>query len=318
MNFTPQRITKKYCSNTCKQMDYFKRNGLLGINNSIKEEREPITIKKIPLFPHNITEHEEEFPFTVKQQVVDEEKTTLSVKYDNPNEEVTVKEDDLDKNKTELTVKQQVSDNEKEALSVKYDTPNNKESNFTVKKNADLEKDKIAFYVKGNQKNEYQYVNPKFFDWISQHLDKAWHYKLVNPTEHWAMGSVVKVKWVSPRIRCLFESLLKLSNYMSINRSALFALTDAFIRLTEAPEFKGLPIDYLYIIPVKDLRDKLLHLLAETKGQEMIRFRLSAKMKAIIMAMRYEMASYVPAMKFSQLTFGDQQMAAKDQDKEDN
>lgn len=137
----------------------------------------------------------------------------------------------------------------------------------------------------------------------------------MNPHEHWSFDSAIRVKWVSPRVRCLFESLLKLSNYPFIDRQSLFAITDAFVRLCEAKEFKEIPSNYPYSNIVKELKDKLLGILSETKDQETIRFRLTPRKKAIIMAMRYEMANYVPALKFSDLSFGDEN---KSEDTEDD
>lgn len=42
-NFVPQRSSKKYCSDNCRQMSYFKRNGFVQVNNEEENKIEKFT-----------------------------------------------------------------------------------------------------------------------------------------------------------------------------------------------------------------------------------------------------------------------------------
>jgi hypothetical protein len=378
-NFTPLRSSKKYCSNNCKQMDYFKRNGLTLVGNpenehqEEQEETEPlikeVNVKEIRLYGndnekeneeqentgshlHIVTETEEEQEETEQEGKLTEEETsettneplnvkdntdnkqveTVNVKHDNSFPETTIVKNDKQINPTvkssaenpETTLKENEDTVKAENKMLCKPSELNVKSSPLTQNTVDTVKQ--ALNVKGGSSKvipetlpEYHYVNPKIFDRIIHHLEKGWHFhSFMNPDERWGFDSLQKTKWVSPRIRCLFESLLKLSNCLFIDRQSLFAITDAFIRLTETKEFKGLPNNFPYITPVKELKDKLLALLSEVKGQDIIRFRLSARKKAFLMAIRYEMAPFVPSMKFSQLTFGDEYLLNKDEEDDDD
>jgi chemotaxis protein histidine kinase CheA len=392
-NFTPKRITKKYCSDNCRQMDYFKRNGFTQSGNIENDEQKenfnaentnPVNtvkeeiaeeVKEVSLYGNsNEDENEEES----EEQEGKEEKNTGSHLHlvTNEEEEQEEEEKETKEDKTneipivkEVIVKDTNATNEKEtALNVKPDNSfseattvkddkqiiptvksitENPETNRIEQKTETVKQESKSFCEPSEKINvksssltqnttdtvkqelnvkdcskqsekKYQYVNSKFFDWINQHIDKNWYYTcFINPDERWGLEYLQRIKWVSPRIRCLFESLLKLGNCLFIDRQSLLAITDAFVRLTESKEFKGLPNNFPYINPVKELKDKLLALLSEVKGQDKIRFRLSPRKKAFIMAMRFEMAPYVPSMKFSQLTFGDELLLSDDDDEKD-
>jgi chemotaxis protein histidine kinase CheA len=370
-NFTSLRSSKKYCSNNCRQMDYFKRNGLTLVGNpenEEKEETEPkvseVIVKEISLYGnhneeeneeqentgshlHLVTATEEEHEEKEQEEEVAEEETketlnvkddtdnkqeeTVNEKHDNSFPETAIVKDDRQINSTvksfvenpETILKQNEEAVKAEnkilckpsELNVKS-SPLTQNTVDTVKQTSNV-KD-VSSKVMPEALPKYQYVNPKLFDWIEKHSNKTWYYNsFISPDERWGFDSLQKIKWVSPRIRCLFESLLKLSNCLFIDRQSLLAITDAFIRLTETNEFKGLPNNFPYITPVKELRDKLISLISEVKGQDIIRFRLTPRKKAFIMAMRYEMAPFVPSMKFSQLTFGDEHLLNKDDEDDD-
>lgn len=311
--FIPLRNTKKYCSNNCKQMDYFKRNGIIQSDNEeqkintveTEETKEGVVVgntseneaQEISLFYDDTVIQSNEYS-QLQPEITTKEKSRGShlyiVKNDEENE-ISVKNNN---NETEniglLAVKELAGEAKEIPLYVKQDS---------VKYNKQSPAMKTIINKPNVKVKEYRYINSTFLNRIQEHLDQMWFSKLNNPYSYWGFDAGLIVKWVSPRIRCLFESLIKLSRFPFIDRLSLLAITDAFVRLTGTTQFKTLPNDYPYSNIVKELKDKLLVLLDETKGQETVRFRISTGKKAMLIAMRYEMKSFVESIKFSELTF---------------
>ncbi|MFI5151458.1 MAG: hypothetical protein ACHQRM_17150 [Bacteroidia bacterium] len=130
--------------------------------------------------------------------------------------------------------------------------------------------------------------------------------KLDNPLSFWTLVSVVRIQWVSKRLRALAESLVKLSNYDFIDRQTLFAITEAFNRMIKTTQFKGLPEDYPFTALILQLFEKLKQLSIENRDTEQIRFRLSLHKKAQLVAVRNFLSRYTEKLKFSELTFVDE------------
>ncbi len=114
---------------------------------------------------------------------------------------------------------------------------------------------------------------------------------------------IKSVNWINLRLRCLIESVIKLSNYNSIDRHTLFCITDAFNRLVRSTAYQTLPEKYPYKELIKELCIKLNILAKNNTNAETVKFVLPVKRKASLIAIRYEMLKFVPAVKFSELDF---------------
>lgn len=142
-------------------------------------------------------------------------------------------------------------------------------------------------------------------DSIAEYIDTGEElFMFQYPAKYWSVH-VLSVKWVSVRLRCLIESLLTLSNKPSIDNQSMSALKAAFTTLINSTHFKRLPENYPYLSLVKELEQKISLIAKQHKHIESIQFRLTSNRKAKLIAVRYILADFVPAMKFSEMDFNE-------------
>jgi hypothetical protein len=161
--------------------------------------------------------------------------------------------------------------------------------------------------VMPEEEAEYWPVESDFLRRVRKHqLELHRFKKFDNPVAFWNIDSIVRNQWVSKRFRTLAESLVKLSNYGSVDRQTLFAVTDAFNRMIKTNQFQKLPADYPYAGLIRELSEKLNGLSREHRNTEQIRFRLSMDRKALLVAIRNFLSRHTEKLKFSELTFADE------------
>src|ERR1017187_9128402 len=105
------------------------------------------------------------------------------------------------------------------------------------------------------------------------------------------------------RLRCLIESMIRLSNYSRIDKNTLLCISDAFNRLVQSKAYKNLPDNFAYTELIKELCIKLNSLVQSNTCEEQIRFTLSPKLKSNLISTRYKMLNIFSPMKFSELDF---------------
>ena len=246
-----QRNTKKYCSDNCKQLAFYKRNGLAlsGINDN------------------------DNFLVIDKQHAIE---PCIS-------NEVT----------TELTQVENFKEPITENLPVK---PLN--DKLTVRVND-------SFTIKPEQEEKpYECVRSKIVDSIADHIDNSEALFMFQCSEkYWGAYTLPTVKWVSLRLRCLMESLIKLTNFPAIDNASMVAMRDAFTTLINSSQFRQLPTNYPYIALIKDLEQKLAFIAKQYKHAESLQLRLTQKRKVELIANRYILADFVQAIKFSEMDF---------------
>lgn len=230
-----QRSTRKYCSDNCKQLAFYKRSGsaLSGLNsstavaNSTKQE----TYKDLP---------------------------------------------------TELPIQQ-------------LDSPP-----------AIATSDSLITPAPAPEETPYQWVHSKMVDSIAEYTDSGEElFMFQYPAKYWSVYVLPTVKWVSVRLRCLIESLITLSNMPFIDNDSMVAVKEAFTALVNSSHFKRLPDNYPYLSLVKELEQKITLIAKQHKHTESIQFRLTLNRKAKLIAIRYILADFVPAMKFSEMNFNE-------------
>jgi len=246
-----QRNTKKYCSDNCKQLAFYKRSGLAlsGINdndNLLAADKQ----------------HAEE-PF-ISNEII-----------------------------TESTHKENFKEPITENLPVKL--LNDK---LTVTVND-------SFTIKPSQEEKpYECVRSKIVDSIADYIDNSEALFMFQcPEKYWGAYTLPTVKWVSLRLRCLIESLIKLSNISAIDNDSMIAIRNAFTALINSGQFRRLPTNYPYTALIKDLEQKLAFIAKQYKHAESIQFRLTQKRKVELIGNRYILADFVPAIKFSEMDF---------------
>jgi hypothetical protein len=244
-----QRSTKKYCSDNCKQLAFYKRSGLALVNN------------------------DEDLPLSGKQQIekepVENEVVLMQSYQQELNEQFT----------GDLPLK---SLNEEQPVTVN--------NSFTVKPNQD--------------ETPYKWVHSKMNNSIADYVDNSEAlFMFQHPAEYWGVHTLLTVKWVTLRLRCLLESLIKLSNFSVIDNDNIVTVKEAFTALINSSQFKRLPSNYPFTILIKEMEEKLTLIAKQHKHCESIRFRLTASRKMEFIGIRFMLADFVPSIKFSELDF---------------
>ena len=262
-----KRSTKKYCSDNCKQLAFYRRT-------------------QVQLSPQAVTS----MPYEGSTSV------PLYDSDDSAGDDLTVKE-------KALNVKQTVSGNisfeqwETGNRSEQVDTtvlPNNMPPGQPVNVK--------SFTV--NPQTNYRWVESSFIAKIVEYTDNSTDTVMFqNPEKYWGLYNLPIVKWVSLRLRCLLENLLKLSNLSAIDYATLITVKDAFTDLVASSNFKRLPSNYPNTGLIKELEHSLALIVKQYKRCDDIRFRLTQKRKVEIIAKRFMMADFVPATKFYDLDF---------------
>ncbi len=243
-----QRSTKKYCSDNCKQLAFYKRNGLALVNS---DEDLPLSGKHIE---KESVENEVALIQSYQQELSEQFAGDLPLKSLNDEHAVTLN------------------------------------NSFTVKPEED--------------EAPYKCVLSKMIYSIADYIDNSEAlFMFQHPGDYWGIHTLLTVKWVSLRLRCLLESLIKLSNFSAVGYDNIVAVKDAFTALLDSNPFKRLPSDYPFTILIKEMEQKLALIAKQHKHCESIRFRLTANRKVELIGIRFMLADFVPAIKFSELDF---------------
>jgi hypothetical protein len=244
-----QRSTKKYCSDNCKQLAFYKRSGLALVND------------------------DEDLPLSDKQHI---EKEPVE-------------------NEVALIQSYQQEFNEQFAGDLPLKSLNDEHA-VTVNN---------SFTVKPEQNEpSYKCVFSKMIYSIADYVDNSEAlFMFQHPGDYWSIHTLLTVKWVSLRLRCLLERLIKLSNFSQVDYDNIVAIKEAFTALIESGQFKRLPSNYPFTILIKEMEQKLALIAKQHKYYESIRFRLTTNRKVEFIAIRFMLADFVPSIKFSELDF---------------
>jgi hypothetical protein len=156
-----------------------------------------------------------------------------------------------------------------------------------------------------NSQTTYQWVESSLITKIAEYIDGTTDMLMFqNSSDYWSSYYLPVVKWVSLRLRCLLENLIRLNNYPSIDFATLATIKEAFTDLMGSDNFKRLPSNYPNTGFIKELQQKLSVIVKQHKPRDHIRFRLTQKLKVEIIAKRFMMADFVPFVKFFDLDFG--------------
>lgn len=286
-HFTAIRSSKKYCSDNCKQMAYFKRNGL--VLSGTPEEEATLQVPVVSVKPVNTNE-----------VIVKYDKERDTVKYGN--EELNVKYDTDKRTEFEFVP---LADAEEEEETKITDSNILREVEREIQKKEPI---KSPLKIEKEQEEEYEarykWINSKLIMLIeNQYEQNSGGIKIKEPFEYWEYEDAKRIVWVNTRFRCLAEGLIKLSNYSRIDLHTLLCITDAFKRLVSSATFNKLPNDY----PFKELIIELLlglnKVLAEKGHLKMLAFKLTKERKAQLICIRHHLMHHTSEMKFSEIDF---------------
>jgi len=281
-HFTAIRSSKKYCSDNCKQMAYFKRNGLVlsGTTEVEQSLQVPVVIVK---------------PVTTNEVSVKYDKEKNTVKY--CNEELTVKYDKDEQSEFDFVP---LADAEEETEIA--------ESNNVRETEKEIEPIKNLIKVERKHENEneprYKWINSKLISLIEKKYEQnSGGVKIKAPFDYWEYEDAKRIVWVNTRFRCLAEGLIKLSNYSRIDQHTLLCITDAFKRLVTSTTFNRLPNDYPFKELIIELFLGLNKTLEEKRHLKMLAFKLTKERKAQLICIRHQLMLHTSEIKFTEIDF---------------
>jgi hypothetical protein len=150
----------------------------------------------------------------------------------------------------------------------------------------------------------YKWVRSRIIDSIADHVDNSDAlFMFQHPGQYWGAYVLPTAKWVSLRLRCLVESLIKLSNFSVVEYDNIIALKEAFTSLINTNYFTLLPANYPFTALIKEVEQKLALIAKQHEHCESIRFRLSVNRKVELIAVRFMLADFVPAIKLNEICF---------------
>ncbi len=261
--FESCRSTKKYCSDTCKLLAYYKRNGVAPIVTDSLAFADKLNTVKQPL---NRT--------VLQQPVFSEEFEQL------PSAEITSDKTLNDKPPKPPTVNQSL------ILPEEYYDEDDEDE--------DEEEAEV-----------YNWVGSRFLSEIDDYIEKTGAVdKFRYPKKYWETFFVLpRIKWVSLRLRCLMETIIRLNHLRRVDHKGLLAVKQAFTTLISSRNFKDLPHDYHFTTLAKEWEQKLAMTCATSSPKKSIEVRLKRENRIECIAVRYMLADLVPAVKFSELDF---------------
>jgi hypothetical protein len=309
-----QRSTRRYCSNTCRQLDYYKRKKDFTVAGYFGVNKEGDTVDSFTVKPLSVKEKE----VSVKQNadsVKDFTRKSLGVKADSQQVRLSDQQLDLLAEKVLALLEDRMRHMDYRKSSGVKDTLSVKDTIKDTVKEPELYVDSTGDNVKepdtakeAEQKREYQPVQSRFIASIAQHLDRnnsAAMSKFRYPHKHWSAEYGSKVKWVSLRFRCLIECLIQFCKFRVVDGEDLQDVADAFYSLGNSRAFKALKADYPHKELVLELSDRINYMAALHNGKENARFFFSPDRLAELMATRHEIGSFVPKVNFRELDFSE-------------
>ena len=292
-HFTAIRSSKKYCSDNCKQMAYFKRNGLVLSGTTEVEPSLQVPVVNVK-------------PVTTDEVSVKYNKEKDIVKY--ANEELTVKYNKDQRSEFEFVPLADAEEKEEEEEETESDEL--KEAVKETRKNDPI---KSTLKTGEEQKEEgeprYKWINSKLISLIEKKYEQnSGGIKIKEPFEYWGYEEAKYIVWINTRFRCLAESLIRLSNYSRIDRHTLLCVTDAFKRLVTSATFNKLPNDYPFKEFIIELFLGLNKMFADKGHLNMLAFKLTKERKAQLICIRHQLMYHTTEMKFSEIDFIEEQM----------
>ena len=290
-HFTAIRSSKKYCSDNCKQMAYFKRNGL--VLSGTPEIEPSLQVPVVSVKPVNTNE-----------VIVKYDKERDTVKYGN--EELNVKYDKGKRTEFEFVPLADAEEEEEEEEETKITDSNIiREVEREIQK---IEPIKSPLKIEKEQEEEYEarykWINSKLILLIeNQYEQNSGGIKIKDPFEYWEYEDAKRIVWVNTRFRCLAEGLIKLSNYSRIDHHTLLCVTDAFKRLVTSATLNKLPKDYPFKELIIELFLGLNKVLAEKGHLKMLAFKITKERKAQLICIRHHLMHHTSEINFSEIDF---------------
>jgi hypothetical protein len=158
----------------------------------------------------------------------------------------------------------------------------------------------------GDLPETYTYVKSRFEKLICKaFLEDDNSEKLEDPRKYWSTQTMLSIAWVNPRLRCLLESVIRLSNYATIDQHTLDCVKDALNRMQQSRTFKSLPDDYPFLEIISELALIIRKEPVMKRRDNLVRFRIPLEQKTRLIYARHVLQKITPPLKFSELHFNE-------------
>jgi hypothetical protein len=304
-SFTAHRKDKKYCSNSCKQMAFLKRqftgDTLLSkhqnvnlANHQLRETSSGQSVNpSINVLPMDLAQLKKELIILqdrlggLIQSINHLNIRAINCKLDATSDKQPVQMEPL--------VENDITDNIGTQTSIK-------EQNVNPSNSIDVSISKAAESKTVNLKSTDEHIyKPIACKWINEIYGRV---NEIGNGERLSHSSTAfgekynQVEWVSIHYRCLLECVITLSEMKVIEWDSIAELTNAFIFLISSTHFKGLPENYPFTENIIALNDQLKKFCLENKHNERMQFRLKFDTKKNLFLQRFELS-----LTFSKITF---------------
>lgn len=108
---------------------------------------------------------------------------------------------------------------------------------------------------------------------------------------------------ISLHLRCLVECLLVFSELKYLKVDDLLEICNAFTYMVRSKNYALLPGEYPYTDAILMLKEKLKRVCIKVENADQIKFRLTQEDKIELIAIRFELAKFIPKRQFSELDF---------------
>jgi len=275
-----QKSTKKYCSDTCKQAAFYRRNtkplltlnGSETLNGNDSEDipEEPVGKVNPDSEAVNKEQQPEKIPFDVSPDVRNYDERQQPLPFN------------VRKSGNQTIPGEQGNVKQKDSSPVKESRKQNK--------------------TKQADEDPYEYVQSGFLNEIAEYLED--NYKTTemfqSPKKYWYGSDLESVKWVSVRFRCIIENLLRFDN-STVERKTLVTVNKALTDMMAASNFKYMPYNYPLTDEIKEQQQRLDKIIKAFGGT--FRFGLKRNSKIKLIALRFQLADLVTKVKFHDLNF---------------
>ena len=322
--FTANRKDKRYCSNSCKQMAFIKRQeksvGFVfekhqNVNNtkhqvnetSIGQNVKP-SINTLPSDIEKLKKELNAFAEVVIQNKLDEllQNSNLSSMPNATNFNTNLHSDlDLFGDKQAIIKSLQDDENnntvhEQTQASTKIQTA--KPSIVTIdgftKKTVNSKTVQPTILI---EEKNYMPITCKWITKLYERFNERATDEKLNALATTYKDKMNPVEWISIHYRCLLECVITIAEIKVVAWNDLAELTNAFTFLITSVYFNELPNNYPFTNDIIFLRDKLKHFCLETRNENDVTFRLKFDTKKELFLHRFELSMVFAKISFNQL-----------------
>ncbi len=332
-SFTANRKDKTYCSNSCKQMAFIKRQeGSVGVvypnHQNVNKPKRQVSetpngqiikpsIDSLPIDIEKLREELYAFAEVAIQNKLDELIQSINL-FNQQNVNYSHNETinpELNFFKKDIVTAIELQDSDDENNECDNITYENERIETSIKKqivkasrsNVDgldrrvIKTESLMPKSLSNEEETYEPIKCKWIKKLYERFNDRGNDEKFNTLAYTFKDKTTQVEWVSIHYRCLLECVITISEMKAVEWADLAELTNAFTFLISSTQFEELPENYPYLKDVVSLRDQLKGFCLATQDEEWMQFKLKFETKKNLFLQRFELSLSFPKINFNQL-----------------